>query len=182
MGVSFVPAAICRVRVAGRVVTRMTRTLTARILGVLVASLGERMAGSVVFEGVLRLETRNEPILTPVLVMTGVDVLGVRAGVGAVSCCLPLCFRLLLWFRMSHCLPLLLLKSLPIAPGIVSYSLLFSLGDRYACVTIIRREGIVDVMDVDGYRVVGWPFAESASVTPLFWLAWAFPVLSPARA
>lgn len=42
-----------------------------------------------------------------------------------------------------------------VAPGLVISGLSFSLGDRHACAIIIRRDGIFDLMAVDGGRVVG---------------------------
>lgn len=50
-----------------------------------------------------------------------------------------------------------------VSSGLVSSGLRFSMGDRNACAAIIRRDGVVDVMAVDGGRVVGWPFAKTAS-------------------
>lgn len=36
-----------------------------------------------------------------------------------------------------------------------------SLGDRHACATIDPCEGVVDVMDMEGGRTVGWPFSKT---------------------
>lgn len=54
-----------------------------------------------------------------------------------------------------------------VMPSPVSSGLRFALGDLHACAIIIRRDGVVDVMAVDGGQVVGWPFAEPALVPPL---------------
>lgn len=50
---------------------------------------------------------------------------------------------------------------------LVSYGMRFGLDDWHDCAIIILRDGVVEVMAVDGERVVGWPFAESASVLQL---------------
>lgn len=42
-----------------------------------------------------------------------------------------------------------------LASDIVISGLCFALGVQYVCAIIIRRDGIVDVRDVDGGRVVG---------------------------
>lgn len=108
MGVNFVTADICRVWVAGLVLTRSTWTLTAGAPGILADSPGARVGRTVFVEVFVFPATQIQPILIEVMVMTGMGVLGVINGSGEVSCGLPLLLR----FRMSQCLYLFLLKSL----------------------------------------------------------------------
>lgn len=46
-----------------------------------------------------------------------------------------------------------------VIPRLVSSGLRFALGDRHACAIIVRRDGVVDAMDMDGGRFIYWPFA-----------------------